>query len=259
MTSAMTTEPPPATPPANPPATPPATATQPPATAAQPPATQPAAEAQPPAGQANPQVVKQHLTAARDALAQLTQLPQAAQLAGDARTQVSQLITNFNSLISAKDNWGEEYKKVDANLTALIGNQTTDEAPVATSGTAGAVGTSGTVTLDPAIRAKLVELRTHLTAFNKAAGGGAPAVSSTPDPAAASATPPTSPEKPTSPENPPSAGDPADGLKHLAAIEAILGTQAGASAGITLDRTQMEQLRTHMSELKRILSKGGEK
>jgi hypothetical protein len=211
------------------------------------------------------QVAKQHLTAARDSLAQLTQLPQAAQLTGDARTQVSQLITNFNSLITAKENWGEEYKKVDGNLTALIGAQTTDESPTPTSSTAGAVGTSGTVALDPAIRAKLVELRTHLNAFNKAAGGGAPAVTSSPDPAAAanppaaaanpaaSATPPaTASAQPTSPETAPAA-DPADALKHLQAIEGILGTQAGANAGITLDRTQMEQLRTHIAELKRIL------
>jgi hypothetical protein len=143
---------------------------------------------------------------------------------------------------------------VDANLTALIGAQTTDESPTPTSSTAGAVGTSGSVALDPAIRAKLVELRTHLNAFNKAAGGGAPAVSS--DPAAAAANPPATPPatagtQPTSPETP--AADPADALKHLQAIEGILGTQAGANAGITLDRTQMEQLRTHIAELKRIL------
>jgi hypothetical protein len=113
------------------------------------------------------------LTAARDTLSQMTQLPAAQQLTGEARTQVSQLIANFNELITTNTDWKASYAKVQADLTSLIGAQTADESPAATTGTAGAVGTSGTAagSLDPAVKAKLQEFRTHLNAFEKAAGG----------------------------------------------------------------------------------------
>jgi len=133
-----------------------------------------------------------HLTAARDSLTQLTAMPAAAQLTGDARTQVQQLIANFNELITTKAEWRASYAKVDANLNALLGAERPDESqatppavtppatpPAATppttpeTGTAGAVGTAGTTpaSLDPALRAKLMEMRTQLVAFQKAAGG----------------------------------------------------------------------------------------
>lgn len=77
--------------PATPPAPPDASAA-----AVQPPAgiTVPAA----PAAQASvgPEAAKRALTSARDALSQMTQSPAAAQLAGENRTQVAQLISNFN-------------------------------------------------------------------------------------------------------------------------------------------------------------------
>ena len=107
----------------------------------------------------------------------MTQLPAAAQLTGEARTHVAQLISNFNDLITTQTQWRDSYTKVNANLTSLLGPDTgaTDpSAAAATSGTSGAVGTSGTtnVTLDPALREKLVELRRHLTAFEKSVSGG---------------------------------------------------------------------------------------
>jgi len=163
------------------------------------------------AAAANPQVDEEaahrSLTAARDTLSQLTQLPAAAQLTGEARTQVAQLISNFNELITAQSNWRASYAKVAANLDAVLGPENTDaeatggaaastsSAPTSTTGstasatpatpgaagapgattpeTAGAVGTSGTATatVDPAIRAKLVEMRRHLMDFEKASGG----------------------------------------------------------------------------------------
>src|SRR3954469_5322632 len=160
--------------------------TQPPTTQpSQPPTSQPTQTtgAQPSAsGQVDQAAAKQHLTEARDSLSQLTSLPEAAKLQGEARNQVSQLISNFNELITAQSNWHASYDKVDANLTSLLGPDSSD--PSAASGTTGAVGTSGTagaagisgtagttgntaaananVTVDPAIRAKLVEFRTHL-------------------------------------------------------------------------------------------------
>jgi hypothetical protein len=133
------------------------------------------------------EAAKAALTAARDSLSQMTKLPAVGQLSGETRNQVSQLITNFNELITTSTEWKASYAKVDANVTALLGTPGADESPAAPAPTAptpdnpatppapnaGAVGTSGTASpgLDPSIRAKLVEFRTHLKEFEKAAGG----------------------------------------------------------------------------------------
>jgi hypothetical protein len=161
-------------------ATPSPVATAPSAAAPAPPAATvaaPAAAAQP---QGDADAAHSALKAAQESLTQLTQLPAAAQLTGDARTQVGQLIANFNELASAQSNWRASYAKVAANLTALLGPENGDvavpaSAPAATAptGTAGAVGTSGAtaVSLDPGVRAKLMELRRNLVEFEKASGG----------------------------------------------------------------------------------------
>jgi hypothetical protein len=162
---------------------PPSTQPDPSATAQQPPAAgqQPPAGGQAPAA-GNTDEAHRHLVTARDTLSQLTQLPAAAQLSGEARTQVSQLISNFNELIGNPPDWRVSYQKVSANLTALLGpdNASDTEAqaaapanPPAASATPGAVGTSGTATveLDPSIKAKLVEFRRSLSQFEKAAAG----------------------------------------------------------------------------------------
>ena len=173
----------------NPPSTQPdpnAPAQQPPAAGQQPPAAGPAPTGAQPA---SADEAHRHLVTARDALSQLTQLPAAAQLNGEARTQVAQLISNFNELIGNPPDWRVSYQKVAANLTTLLGAENSDAeaqggAPTATPPTAapgtpgaaatpGAVGTTGTasVELDPSIRAKLVEFRRSLNQFEKAAGG----------------------------------------------------------------------------------------
>jgi hypothetical protein len=178
--------------------TPPAAAQQPGA-----PTPEPGAAAQEPGDQAqiDADAARRHLMAARESLSQITQLPAAGQLSGEARTQVAQLISNFNELITTQSNWRASFAKVDANLTALIGSENGDAegaggAPATTqaagaqapgapapgaeppaaqapSATPGSVGTAGsaTVEIDPAIRAKLVELRQHLAKFQKASGG----------------------------------------------------------------------------------------
>jgi hypothetical protein len=169
--------------------------------------TQPSTPAESTAAQATPQAAAapkidaeaahRELLAARDALNQLTQLPAAAQLSGDSRTQVQQLITNFNELITNTTDWRPSYAKVEGSLNAILGpdatasaaemnpaaatpatpatpaNPATPASPANPSATAtpGAVGTSGTNQLDPAIRAKLMEMRTHLSEFQKASGG----------------------------------------------------------------------------------------
>jgi hypothetical protein len=263
---------------------PPATGTQPPTSTGQPPATSAAPEQQP-AGQVDADAAKQHLTAARNSLSEMTQLPAASQLTGDARTQVSQLITNFNELITTKTDWRASFAKVETNLNALIGSATTDEAAARTTGTEGAVGTSGTVSgLDPALKAKLVEVRNHLDKFEKVAGGKA---TSPADPAAASstgtgsmagssgaATAATATEQQTAAAAP-SQADKDELLRHIAAIDTILSGQTAASAGtsatgtagtsgttggsatqapVTLTAAQVEQLKTHLNELKRLLN-----
>jgi hypothetical protein len=164
-------------PPTHSPATP--AQTQPTAqTPAQPSTAQtPAPPSTTPTGNADAEASKRHLTAARDTLTQLTQLPEAAQLTGDARTQVTQLIANFNELITTQAEWRASFAKLDANLTSLIGAERTDEPDVAppATGIPGAIGTSGMATLDPKIREKLVEFRRHLAEFQRAAGGVGPA------------------------------------------------------------------------------------
>jgi hypothetical protein len=176
----------PATEPAAAPATEPAAApaTEPAAAPQQDPAASPATAAAAPQQPADQEAARRHLLAARDALNQLTQLPAAAQLTGDTREQVSQLIANFNELITTQSQWRASYAKVTSNLTALLGPDTkgadiptaTGLPPAASESTAapGAVGTSGVAAaaeMDPSVRAKLVELRRNLTEFETALGG----------------------------------------------------------------------------------------
>jgi hypothetical protein len=235
----------------------------------QPPAQQQPAtpQQQPPAG--DEQAARQRLTDARNTLSEMTQLPAASQLTGDARTQISQLISNFNELISAESDWKASYDKVTANLSILLGPENVEPAPPAT-GTPGAVGTSGTIQLDPAVREKLVELRLQLKEFEKAATGGVtsdPAASATPTPMTTppSTTPPsTTPPSTTPPSTTPPSGTPettptteapgqaagnAEIARHIAAIEAMLKSEDD-SGGITLTKAQLEQLRTHWAALK---------
>ena len=325
------TTPTPAQPTASPatPADPAAAATPPQSPAA---ATTTATPSPTPSQQVDADTVKRHLTAARDTLSQLTQLPAAAQLTGDARTQVSQLISNFNELITTNSDWRSAYGKVDANLTALVGEQRADESPAPTASTAGAVGTSGTVAVDPAIRAKLVEFRSHLMEFQKAAGGSStsaaastpasasPAASAASTSAAATPSAATSPAQPTAAaptstsatappaptattgstsqptttagtsgtgtpmpasseqatsSRPRSARDTSNSpqaaeghraaMTHIEAIEAILnGAAPAGTSGTaaktatkpgTLDRAQIEQIRTHLADLRKELNK----
>ncbi len=176
--------------------TPPAQST-PPSQTAPPQSTPPAPQTTAPAAsaQVDATAAKQHLSEARDTLSQITSMPEAARLQGEARTQVSQLISNFNALITAQSDWRAAYSKVEDNLNALIGPDGSEQpgasaaGTTGTSGTAGAAGTAGSTgttgttasaasaapgaaaSLDPAIRAKLVEFRMHLREFEKAAGG----------------------------------------------------------------------------------------
>jgi len=248
----------------------------------QPPAAQTAPEqAQPPSNAPAQDAAKVHLTAARNTLSELTQLPAAAQLQGETRAQVSQLINNFNELITTQANWRAAYSKVEANLEPLLGAAAAED-PARASGTAGAVGTSGTVTLDPAIRTKLVEFRKHLDLFEQAAEAASEPASpaAAAPPSDATAAPPSTPAEDPTPDPATEAINTEELLQHIEAIEAILNAQSAAqtaaqsaaggvatanpagsprtavsSADVTLNQSQMEELRTHLQELRRLLEK----
>lgn len=273
------TQQPKTTPTPQPSPTPTPTQTQQPTPTPQDPApAQPSAEKPAAAGQVDPAAAKQHLSEARDTLSQLTSMPEAARLQGDTRTQVSQVISNFNELITTQANWRASYDKLDATLNSLIG--ATDQsaaapAPAPATGVAGATGTSGTTPaaqLDPGIRAKLVEFRTHLKEFERAAGGGSA------DAQAATAGEPAKTTAPTMITTPPaSASDPvgtsgaaaagstpsamdqskpaneqighAEADRELDAISAILNTSKTG----TLTKAQTAQLKKHVEQLRMLL------
>jgi surface antigen len=251
-----------AQPPSQPPQQPPTEAPQQPP--AQPPAAtttqQPPAAAQPAAGRPDPAAAKAHLTKARDSLSAVTSMPEAAKLQGETRTKVSQLISDFNALIAAESDWRSAYAKVDADLTSLLGAEQPADQPV---------GTSGSAALDPAIRSKLVELRTHLKAFESAVGGpsggamppSAPTPSTTnpADPASPASTAGVSASSPTASMEPAdrakaesqvNAAPNADAQKELEAISAILD----ASKTGSLTRAQTTTLKKHVETLRVLLA-----
>jgi len=239
---------------------------------------------------------KRHLSAARDTLSQLTSMPEAARIQGDARTQVSQIISNFNELITTQSEWRSVYAKVDTGLTAVLGPDAPEPAPPA-SGVTGAVGTAGSAaaSLDPAVRAKLVEFRAHLKEFERAAGGASagamaptvatdatatnpvnptgnpagnpatnPTASPTTNPPANPATNPTASPTTNPPANPPSATpaatDQAKTAEQAGHSEADKHLDAIAaildqSATGTLTTAQTAELKKHVAELRVLLKK----
>ena len=203
---------------------------------------------------------KQHLSAARDTLSQLTSMPEAARIQGDARTQVSQVISSFNELITTQSDWRAAYAKVDAGLTAVLGPDSPDPAATAATGVTGAVGTSGAAaaTLDPAVRAKLVEFRNHLKEFERAASGsasGATAPSVATDASANPSSPATAAAPATAaPADQAKATEQAghsEADKHLDAISAILNQSKTG----TLTKAQTAALKKHVAELRALLDK----
>lgn len=256
----------------------PTTSSQPPTSTSQPPAstsgaqsstpaTEPGAQppsAQPPATQVDAAAAKQALSDARDTLAQLASMPEAAKLQGEQRTQVSQLISNFNELITTQSNWKDAYGKVENSLNALIGPESGSTAePGAAPSMAGTAGTTGTgstaatgtsgsaptpasgspeasaasaTSIDPALRAKLVEFRTHLKAFEQAAGGNvttSSAPSSTAasaEPAAASTEPSSSTPNPTSAPETSASGTSASGTSAASPSMTSQSSQPATSA-----------------------------
>lgn len=133
-------------------------------------------------GAADQQAVRQHLSAARQALAELTKLPAAAQLQGEQRTAITTFISDFNTFATATSDWRAKYKVVDESLDKLLANAPASgaEAPPATtpapstppSSTPGATapGAEAGGPLDPTITEKLQTVRTELNGFEEASG-----------------------------------------------------------------------------------------
>ena len=153
---------------------------------------------------ANQEAVRQHLSSAREALAELTKLPAASQLQGEQRQQVAKLIGDFNTFATATTDWRPKYETIDRELDQILGIGATgstgsmsgspsgsaagasgstgastgtsaDASAAGASGT-GASGTSGAAAsgsapaLDATIIAKLQEVRKHLDGFEEASG-----------------------------------------------------------------------------------------
>ncbi len=130
---------------------------------------------------------RERLLEARETLAEVAKMPEAAQLQGQARTEVAQAINNFNSLLTAESNWYDQYRMVMQNLYNVLGPAGAGEGASATSGSAGTSGSTGTSgsagsaasgsatpagneQVPPALRGKLVEFRQKLMAFGREAG-----------------------------------------------------------------------------------------
>jgi len=225
---------------------------------------------QPPSAQADATSARDHLTKARDTLSALTSMPEAAKLQGESRTQVAQLISNFNALITSQGDWRSAYDKVSQNLTALLGPDAAADQPV---------GTSGSASVDPAIRAKLAEFRTELKAF-ESASGAAPASGamppSAPTPATSNPANPASPSNPAMTSNPPGAAgvsassptaamDPSDRAKATADVNAAASGDAqkeldaissilSASKTGALTKAQTTELKAHVAALRSLLA-----
>ena len=126
---------------------------------------------------------RQALVQARETLAEVTKMPEASQLQGQARTEVAQLINNFNTLLGAEANWYESYQAVMRNVYNIVGPATPDEMTGGGSTTTGTTGTTGSGTtgsaagaaagsaeIPSAIRNKLTQFRQQLMEFGRAAG-----------------------------------------------------------------------------------------
>ena len=195
-------------------------------------------------GGGNQEAVRQHLADARTALAELTKLPEAAQLQGQQRDQVASLISNFNAFATATTDWRSKYEVVDTNLDEMLGAGEQAAAPSAAASTPASAdpaapssagsstasegaASAGTGGFDPAIAAKLQEVRTHLNKFEEATGDPVFVVEKIEkilDQAA-------------------KGGDQAVGTSGAA-------SSAGAGGAVTLDASQISEIRRHLESIR---------
>jgi hypothetical protein len=196
---------------------------------------------------------REHLSQARQALADLTKLPAATQLQGDQRTQIANFIQAFNSFATATTDWRSKFQAVEQQLDQILasadasntssgtagttGSSTTanPSSGASTSGATGAGGTAAAGGYDPTIIAKLREVKTHLDGFQEASGDPTPhydAIEKIIDSALNGAS-----------------GSASVGTSGSTATSAT-GGDASASGSVTLTRAQLEEIRQHVEKLR---------
>jgi hypothetical protein len=194
---------------------------------------------------------REHLSQARQALAELTKLPAAAQLQGDQRTAISNLIQAFNGLATATNDWRPKFKAVTEQLDQILGSDgsgttgtagatagtpsstgappSDSSAPGATTGAAGASAGS----YDPEILAKLREVKTHLDGFQEASGDPTPhfdAIDGIVDAALS--------------------GSAGTSVGTTGSTASSAGTSGDAGGTVTIGRAQLEEIKQHVAKLR---------
>ena len=128
--------------------------------------------------QPNQEAIKQTLTAAQAALAEMTKLPAAATLQGDVRTAVSGFIGEFNAFASLPKDWKAKYQIASASLDKMLAAAAAAPAPAAAPAApappapapAAPADANAPGKWDPTVVETLKKVRTQLDAFEKATG-----------------------------------------------------------------------------------------
>lgn len=115
---------------------------------------------------------RQHLSAAQQALAELTKLPAAAQLQGDQRTLIAKFIGDFNAFATASSDWRTKYQVVDESLDKILSDAANAPPAPATPPPAAGAGAAPAEggPLDATIVEKLKTMRTELNQFEVSSG-----------------------------------------------------------------------------------------
>jgi hypothetical protein len=196
---------------------------------------------------------REHLSQARQALADLTKLPAATQLQGEQRTQIANFIQSFNAFATATTDWRSKFQAVEQQLDQILASADSSNTSSGTAGTTGssataatssgsgatgATGASGTAAAagyDATIISKLREVKTHLDAFQEASGDPTPhydAIEKIIDSAL----------------NGGAAGSGSVGTSGTTSTGAT--GDASASGSVSLTRAQLEEIRQHVEKLR---------
>ena len=231
--------------------------------------TPPAATSQPPAAQQPADAPAQHGAAEhiQKAEAALNDIPTST-LPARAKSRVAELKRHLNSLEKSaasshaadttakpsskpKDTWAKDVAAIDKTLTELLG-------PAAASGAAAppaATGTTGqskseTLTIDDTTKAKLLEVRQHVTAFATSMSGAgssspsAPSSEPSPEPAAAAAAQAQAASPTPTAESTPAASASAPSAQSAAAAQS-----PAASSAAPAEQTQAQAPAASAAEL----------
>ena len=204
---------------------------------------------------------REHLSQARQALADLTKLPAASQLQGEQRTTIASFIQAFNAFATATTDWRSKFATVSTQLDQILASAGAADTTTGTSGTnagstagattgsasaSGSTGSTGTSAAgsasasaggyDPAIISKLREVRTHLDAFQEASGDPTPHFDAI--------------EKIIDSALNGTSGSGSVGTSGTSATATGTTGDASASGSVTLTRAQLEEIRQHVEKLR---------